>query len=80
MAFLVEHRITPFVRAWLTTTSKVLKPEDGGRSVIRLQEICWKGWDAREQIGESGGVGVCLGLLAGSTAFHVLMDKVSEAG
>ena len=44
--FLVGQRITPFVRPWLTMTSKESKPEETGRSVIRSQETCWKGQDA----------------------------------
>ena len=41
--FLVGQRITPFIRPWLTMTSKESKPEEMGRSVIRSQETCWKG-------------------------------------
>ena len=50
-------RITPFIRPWLTTTIKELKPSDGGRSVMRLTESCLKGRVVEERIGARGGVG-----------------------
>ena len=40
IVFVVRQRITPFIRSWLTTTSKESKPEERGRSVIRLHETC----------------------------------------
>jgi len=48
--FLVGQRITPLVSPWSTTTKRELKPDEGGRSVIRLQEICWKGQEAKDFI------------------------------
>ena len=56
MDFLVGHRITPLVRLWSTMTNKESKPAERGRLVIRLQKICWKGCEAREWMGESGGM------------------------
>ena len=38
--FFVGQRITPLVSPWSTTTRRVSKPSERGRSVIRLQEIC----------------------------------------
>ena len=43
MVFLVGQRITPLLRPWSTTTNKESKPLEGGRSVMRLQEIWQKG-------------------------------------
>ena len=43
MVFFVAQRITPLVSPWSTTTKRESKLEDGGRSVIRSQEICWNG-------------------------------------
>ena len=60
MVFLVGQRITPLVRLWSTTTSKESKPEEEGRSVIRLQKTCWKGQDMRDLIGVSGGIVGCV--------------------
>ena len=56
IVFLVGHRITPFISPWSTTTRKESKPMEGGRLVIRSQETCWKGQDAEERMGVSGGV------------------------
>ena len=37
-------------------TSKELKLEEEGRPVIRSQETCWKGQEAWDLIGVSGGI------------------------
>ena len=54
--FFVEQRIILFIRPWLTITSKESKSEEGGRSVIRSQETCWKGHKVWDLIGVSGGM------------------------
>ena len=74
MFFFVGHRITPLVSPWLTMTKRKSKPEEGGRSVIRSQEICWKGQDVEKWMGGewgNGGMSVHLVLLASCTAFDV---------
>ena len=53
--FLIGQRITPLVSPWSTMTNRESKPEETGRLVIRSQEICWKGHDARDLMGERGG-------------------------
>ena len=58
--FFVGQRITPFVRLWLTTTSKESKPEDVGRLMMRSQETCWKGREAWDLIRVSGGTVWCV--------------------
>ena len=60
MVFFVGHRITPFIRPWLTMTSKESKPAEVGRSVIRSQETCWKGQEAWDLMGVSGGTVGCV--------------------
>ena len=60
MDFLVGQRITPLVRPWSTTTRRELKPEETGRSVIRSHEICWKGREAVDLIGDKGGTVGCV--------------------
>ena len=60
MDFFVRQRITPLVRPWLTTTRRESKPVKTGRSVIRSQEICWKGQDAKDLMGESRGMVGCM--------------------
>ena len=52
--FLVGQRITPLVSPWSTTTNRESKLEEGGRSVIRSQEICWKDWEAKDLIDVRG--------------------------
>ena len=54
--FFVGQRITLLVSPWLTTTKRESKPEDIGRSVMRLQEICWKGLEVRNWIGVRDGM------------------------
>jgi len=53
MVFLVGH--TPLVSLWSTTTNRESKPEEGGRSVMRSQETCWKGREAEDLIRVRGG-------------------------
>ena len=68
MDFLVGQRITPLVRPWLTKTRSELKPAERGRSVIRLQEICWNGQVEVERKGvRDGMVGCVLDLLCWQT-------------
>ena len=38
-------RITPLLRPWLTTTMTESRLLTGGRSVMRLMERLWKGWE-----------------------------------
>ena len=40
--FLVGQRITPLLSPWSTMTNKESKLLEGGRSVMRSQEIWWK--------------------------------------
>ena len=54
MDFFVGQRIIPLVSPWSTTTRRELKNEEGGRSVIRSQEICWKGQVQEDLIGVRG--------------------------
>jgi hypothetical protein len=82
MVFLVGQRITPFVSLWSTTTNKESNLEEGGRSVMRLQEICWKGREEVDLIrarGGNGRVGVCLALLAKRTTLNVFMNEMRKA-
>ena len=60
MVFLMGQRITPLVRPWSTTTRRESKPTEGGRSVIRSQEICWKGREAEDLIGVRGATVGCV--------------------
>ena len=67
----------------MTMTRRELKLAEEGRSVIRLQEICWKGHEAEDLIGVRGGmVGWCVRfvLLANSTAFNIFADVRSKTG
>ena len=54
--FLVGQRITPLLSPWSTTTNKESKPLEGGRSVMRSQEIWQKGRREDEGMGVRGGV------------------------
>ena len=70
--FLVGQRITPLVSPWSTTTMRESKPAEIGRSVIRSHEICWKGREARDLIGDKGGtVGCVLALFC----WHVVQSS-----
>ena len=60
MDFLVGQRITPLVSPWSTTTRRESKPEDKGRSVMRSQEIYWKGREASDLMGDNGGTVGCM--------------------
>ena len=69
MVFLVGQRITPLVSPWSTTTRRVSKPSERGRSVMRSQEICWKGREQEDGMGRSGGQdGWVLALFCGHEA------------
>ena len=54
--FLVGQRMTPLLSPWSTMTNKESKPLEGGRSVIRLQEIWRKGGREDEGLGIRSGV------------------------
>ena len=56
----------------MVTTKRELKPAEVGRLVIRSQEICWKGQDAKDLMGESGvWLGECLlCFVSGPPEFH----------
>ena len=41
--FLHREENYPLVSPWSTITRRESKPEEMGRSVMRLQEICWNG-------------------------------------
>ena len=56
MDFLVGQRITPLVSPWLTMTRRESKDEEMGRSVMRSQEICWKGQVQENLIGVREGM------------------------
>ena len=56
MDFLVGQRITPLVSPWSTTTRRESKDKERGRSMMRSQEICWKGWVQEDLIGVRGGM------------------------
>ena len=58
--FLVGQRITPLVSPWSITTRRESKPEESGRSVMRSHEICWKGQEVRDLIGDKGGTVGCV--------------------
>ena len=58
--FLVGQRITPLVSPWSTTTRRESKSEEAGRLVIRSQEICWKGREAMDLMGDKGGMVGCV--------------------
>ena len=79
--FLVGQRITPLVSPWSTTTRSESKPAEKGRSVIRLQEICWKGQEVRDLIGDKGGtVGCVLALFCWQVAQPSMYIAVDEGG
>ena len=81
--FFVGQRITPLVSPWSTTTKRESKPEEEGRSVIRSQETCWKGREAEERIGVSGGtVGWVFALFRWQVEqpFNIFADVGGEAG
>ena len=48
------ERITPFVSPWSTMTRIESYPKEGGRSVMRSQEICWN-----RQVAVEGSLGWC---------------------
>ena len=56
MDFLVGQRIILLVRPWSTTTRRESKDEEMERSMMRSQEICWKGWVQENLIGVRGGM------------------------
>ena len=56
MDFLVGQRITPLVSPWLTTTRRESKDEEMERSMMRAQEICWKGQVQEDLIEVRGGM------------------------
>ena len=58
--FLVGQRITPLVSPWSTTTRRESKPKETGRSVMRSQEVCWKGREAMDLMGDKGGIVGCV--------------------
>ena len=60
MVFFMEQRITPFIRPWLTMTSKELKSEEVERLVMRSQETCWNRQEAWDLIGVSDGMVGCV--------------------
>ena len=55
MVFLVGWKITSLVSPWLTMTKRISKPSERDRSVIRSQEICWKGKEQEDGMGRSRG-------------------------
>ena len=78
--FLVGQRITPLVRPWSTTTRSESKPMGRGRSVIRLQEICWNGRVEVEQMGVRGEMVECmLDLLCWQTAHPLTYLHTKDA-
>ena len=56
MVLLQGVRTAPFERPWLTTTISESKPVEGGKSMTRLTESCWKGWEQDEDKGERAGM------------------------
>ena len=56
MDFLMGQRITPLVSPWSTMTRRESKDEEMGRSVMRSQEICWKGQVQEDLIGVREGM------------------------
>ena len=55
MVLLVGHRITSLVSPWSTMTRRELKPPEGERLVIKSQESCWNGQEAKDLMGISRG-------------------------
>ena len=60
IVFFVGQRITSLVCPWLTITKRESKLADDERSVMRSQDICWKGHVAMEWIGVRGGTMRCM--------------------
>ena len=78
--FLVGQRITPLVSPWSTMTRRESKPAEMERSVIRLQEICWKGQEARDLIGDKEDmVGCVLTLFCWQVAQPSTYRRTKEA-
>ena len=80
MDFFVGQRITPLVSPWSTTTRRELKSEEMGRSVMRSQEICWKGREVSDLMGDNRGtVGCVLVLFCWHLAQPSMYRRTKEA-
>ena len=74
-------RITPFVRPWSTMTITESKPEETGRSVMRLTESCLKGRDGGRDWTErrNSEMSVNCVLLTNSATSNKMLDKGGQA-